>query len=56
MPWDSSIQACGCKGKNSIDKAIILSFHVTENIEDKKRELVKAIQEKKSDFSTKTVE
>lgn len=48
MPGISSIQVAAAKAKIPLDKAIILSFHVTENIEDKKRELVKAIQEKKS--------
>lgn len=48
MPGISSIQVAAAKAKIPLDKAIILSFHVTENIEEKKRELVKAIQEKKS--------
>lgn len=48
MPGISSIQVAAAKAKIPLDKARILSFHVTENIEDKKRELVKAIQEKKS--------
>ncbi len=48
MPGISSIQVAAAKAKIPLDKAIILSFHVTENIEDKKRELVKAIQENKS--------
>jgi cobalt-precorrin-7 (C5)-methyltransferase len=48
MPGISSIQVAAAKAKIPLDKAIILSFHVTENIEDKKTELVKAIQEKKS--------
>ncbi|HZA71075.1 MAG TPA: SAM-dependent methyltransferase, partial [Nitrososphaeraceae archaeon] len=36
------------KAKIPLDKAMVISFHVTEDIENKKRELIKAIQDKKS--------
>lgn len=48
IPGISSIQVAAAKAKIPLDKARVISFHVTENIEDKKRELVKAIEEKKS--------
>ena len=48
MPGISSIQVAAAKAKIPLDKARVISFHVTENIEDKKRELVRAIQDKKS--------
>jgi cobalt-precorrin-7 (C5)-methyltransferase len=48
IPGISSIQVAAAKAKIPLDKARVISFHVTENIEDKKRELVRAIQDKKS--------
>lgn len=48
MPGISSIQVAAAKAKIPLDKATVMSFHVTESIENKKRELVKAIEEKKS--------
>jgi precorrin-6y C5,15-methyltransferase (decarboxylating) CbiE subunit len=48
MPGISSIQVAAAKAKIPLDKAMVISFHVTEDIEDKKRELIKAIQDKKS--------
>ncbi len=48
MPGISSIQVAAAKAKIPLDKARVISFHVTENIEGKKGELVKAIQDKKS--------
>ena len=48
MPGISSIQVAASRAKIPLDKTRVLSFHVTENIEDGKRELVDAIQEKKS--------
>jgi len=48
MPGISSIQVAAAKAKIPLDKARVISFHVTENIEDKKKELVRAIQDKKS--------
>ena len=48
MPGISSIQVAAAKAKIPLDKARVISFHVTESIDDKKRELVEAIQDKKS--------
>lgn len=48
MPGISSIQVAAAKAKIPLDKSTVISFHVTESIENKKRELVKAIEEKKS--------
>ena len=48
MPGISSIQVAAAKAKIPLDKARVISFHVTETIDDKKRELVEAIQDKKS--------
>jgi cobalt-precorrin-7 (C5)-methyltransferase len=48
MPGISSIQVAASKAKVPLDKARVLSFHITEDIEEKKRELVEVIQDKKS--------
>ena len=48
MPGISSIQVAAAKAKIPLDKSTVISFHVTESIENKKRELVKAIEEMKS--------
>lgn len=48
MPGISSIQVAASRAKVPLDKARVLSFHITEDIEEKKRELVEVIQEKKS--------
>jgi precorrin-6y C5,15-methyltransferase (decarboxylating) CbiE subunit len=48
MPGISSIQVAASRAKIPLDKARVFSFHITEDIEDKKRELVQAIQDKKS--------
>jgi precorrin-6y C5,15-methyltransferase (decarboxylating) CbiE subunit len=48
MPGISSIQVAASRAKVPLDKARVLSFHITEDIEDKKRELVEVIQDKKS--------
>jgi cobalt-precorrin-7 (C5)-methyltransferase len=48
IPGISSIQIAAAKAKIPLDKSTVISFHVTESIENKKRELVKAIEEKKS--------
>lgn len=48
MPGISSIQVAAAKAKIPLDKSTVISFHVTESIENKKRELVKAIEDKKS--------
>jgi precorrin-6y C5,15-methyltransferase (decarboxylating) CbiE subunit len=48
MPGISSIQVAASRAKVPLDKARVLSFHITDDIEDKKRELVQVIQDKKS--------
>ena len=48
MPGISSTQVAASRAKVPLDKARVLSFHITEDIEDKKRELVQVIQDKKS--------
>jgi len=48
MPGISSIQVAASRAKVPLDKARVLSFHISEDIEDKKRELVEVIQDKKS--------
>lgn len=48
MPGISSIQVAASRAKVPLDKARVLSFHITEDIEDKKRELVQVIQDRKS--------
>jgi precorrin-6y C5,15-methyltransferase (decarboxylating) CbiE subunit len=48
IPGISSIQVAAAKSKIPLDKAYIATFHVTGDIEKKKKELVKAISEGKS--------
>ena len=48
MPGISSIQVAASGAKVPLDKTRVFSFHVTDDIEDKKRELVDAIQYEKS--------
>ena len=48
IPGISSIQVAASRTKIPLDKARVFSFHVTDDIEDKKRELAEAIQDKKS--------
>jgi len=48
IPGISSIQVAASKAKIPLDKTRVLSFHVTEDIEDKKKELLQAILHKKS--------
>jgi cobalt-precorrin-7 (C5)-methyltransferase len=48
IPGISSIQVAASRTKIPLDKARVFSFHVTDDIEDKKRELVEAIQDIKS--------
>jgi len=48
MPGISAIQVAASRAKIPLDKARVLSFHVTEDIENKKKELVEAINDKKS--------
>lgn len=45
IPGISSIQVAAAKSKVPLDKAYIATFHVTGNIEKKKKELVEAISE-----------
>ena len=48
IPGISSIQVAAAKSKVPLDKAYIATFHVTGDIEKKKKELVEAIREGKS--------
>ena len=48
IPGISSIQVAAAKSKVPLDKAYIATFHVTGDIEKKKKELVEAITEGKS--------
>jgi cobalt-precorrin-7 (C5)-methyltransferase len=48
IPGISSIQVAAAKSKVPLDKAYIATFHVTGNIEKKKKELVEAISEGRS--------
>ena len=48
MPGISSVQVAASRAKVPLDKARVLSFHITEDIEDKKKELVQVIQDMKS--------
>lgn len=48
IPGISSIQVAAAKSKVPLDKAYIATFHVTGDIEKKKKELVEAIGEGKS--------
>jgi precorrin-6y C5,15-methyltransferase (decarboxylating) CbiE subunit len=48
IPGISSIQVAAAKSKIPLDKAYIATFHVTGDIEKKKKELVEAISEGKS--------
>ena len=48
IPGISSIQVAGAKSKVPLDKAHIVTFHVTSDIEQKKLELVKALVSGKS--------
>ncbi len=44
----SSIQIASAKSKVPLDKATIITFHITGDIEEKKLELVKSVTDKKS--------
>ena len=44
----SSIQVAASKAKIPLDKSTIISFHVTEDIEDKKQELLNAVRHRKN--------
>ena len=48
IPGISSIQVAAAKSKVPLDKAYIVTFHVTSDIEQKKLELVKALVSGKS--------
>ena len=48
IPGINSIQVAAAKSKVPLDKAYIATFHVTGDIEKKKKELVEAISEGKS--------
>jgi precorrin-6y C5,15-methyltransferase (decarboxylating) CbiE subunit len=48
IPGISSIQVASSKSKIPLDKATIITFHVTGDIEEKKLDLVKAVVDKKS--------
>jgi cobalt-precorrin-7 (C5)-methyltransferase len=48
IPGISSIQIASSKSKVPLDKASIITFHVTGNIQQKKMELLKSVLENKS--------
>jgi precorrin-6B methylase 1 len=48
IPGISSIQIAAAKSRVPLDKAHIVTFHVTSNIEQKKMELLKAVMDMKS--------
>lgn len=48
IPGISSIQVAAAKSRVPTDKAFIVTFHVTGDIEQKKRDLVAAVKEDKS--------
>jgi precorrin-6y C5,15-methyltransferase (decarboxylating) CbiE subunit len=48
IPGISSIQVASAKSKIPLDKTCIISFHVSDDIEKKKKELIDAITDKKS--------
>ena len=48
IPGISSIQVAAAKAHIPTDKAFIVTFHITDDIEDKKREMLGAIREGRS--------
>jgi precorrin-6y C5,15-methyltransferase (decarboxylating) CbiE subunit len=48
IPGISSIQVAAAKSRVPTDKAFIVTFHVTGNIEQKKKDLVQAVKDGKS--------
>jgi cobalt-precorrin-7 (C5)-methyltransferase len=44
----SSIQVAASKAKIALDKSTIISFHVTEDIEERKRDLLNAVKDRRS--------
>jgi cobalt-precorrin-7 (C5)-methyltransferase len=48
IPGISSIQVAASRSKVPLDKAAIFTFHITEDIEGRKEELLNAVRNKKS--------
>lgn len=48
IPGISSIQVAASRSKVPLDKAAILTFHITEDIEGRKEELLNAVRNKRS--------
>jgi cobalt-precorrin-7 (C5)-methyltransferase len=48
IPGISSIQIASSKSMIPLDKSLVLSFHISGDIEQKKKELINAIMDKKS--------
>jgi precorrin-6y C5,15-methyltransferase (decarboxylating) CbiE subunit len=48
IPGISSIQVASSKSKIPLDKSFVLSFHVSSDIEKKKKELINAVMDKKN--------
>ena len=48
IPGISSIQVAASRSKVPLDKAVILTFHITEDIEGRKEELLNAVRNKRS--------
>lgn len=48
IPGISSIQIASAKSKVPLDKSVIITFHVTSDIEEKKLDLLKSVTDKKS--------
>lgn len=48
IPGISSIQVAASRSKVSLDKAVIITFHITEDIEERKKELLNAVRNKRS--------
>lgn len=48
IPGISSIQVASSKSRVPLDKSVIITFHVTGEIEEKKLDLIKAVVDKKS--------
>lgn len=48
IPGISSIQIASAKSKVPLDKSVIITFHVTSDIEEKKLDLLKSVADKKS--------
>lgn len=48
IPGISSIQVAAAKSRVPIDKALVITFHVTGDIEQKKKDLLQAVRDKRS--------